>query len=113
VLFDVARIAIFFMVISYGWLLFRAPSLDKIASLTSTLIFDFGNLDYGAAWPRLAAIIGLPILFVIELVEKLDAEKPFYKILPVPAWTALYAAMIFNIAIGMTTESTQFIYMVF
>ena len=112
-LYDVAKIAFFFIVICYGWLLFRAPSLDKIASLTSTLIFDFGNMDYGAAWPRLAAIIGLPILFIIELVEKIGNEKPFYTKMPVPAWTALYAAMIFNIAIGMTTESTQFIYMVF
>lgn len=113
VLNDVMKITLFFMVICYGWLLFRAPSLDKIVSLTSTLIVDFGNMDFGAAWPRLAAVLGLPIFFIIELVEKIGVEKPFYKKMPVPAWTSLYAAIIFNIAIGMTTESTQFIYMVF
>lgn len=112
-LYDGVKIALFFAIICYGWLLFRAPSMEKIASLTSTLIFDVGNLDFGAARPRLAAMIGLPILLIIEMAEKYGIEKPFYKKMPVPAWTALYAAIIFNIAIGMTTESTQFIYMVF
>lgn len=113
IILDIAKMLLCFVVISYGWLLFRAPSLDKIVSLTSTLIFDFGNLHYGIAWPRLAAVMGLPILFIIEIIEKAEKEQPFYQKIPVPAWTALYAAIIFCIAIGMTTESTQFIYMVF
>lgn len=112
-LFDISKIVLCFAAISYGWLLFRAPSFDKIVDLTSTLIFDFGNLNFGAGIPRLAAILGLPILFVIEIAENIGKEKPFYQTLPIPVWTAIYAAIIFCIAIGMTTESTQFIYMVF
>ena len=103
----------FFLLTCYGWLLFRAPSLDKIVSLTSTLIFDFGNMNFGASWPRLAAVLGLPIFFVIEAVEGFGGGKAFYERMPVPIWTALYAAIIFCIAIGLTTESTQFIYMEF
>lgn len=113
VLNDLVKITFFFMVTCYGWLLFRAPSLDKIVELTSTLIFDFGNMNFGIAWPRLAAVIGLPIFFIIETVEKIGEGKPFYEKMPVPIWTAPYAAMIFCIAIGLTTESTQFIYMKF
>jgi len=111
--YDIAKITVCLMIVCYGWLLFRAPTLEKILTLTSTLIFDFGNLDLGIAWPRLAAAIGIPILFIVELTEKAGEEKPFYKKMPVPAWTSLYAAFIFCMAMGITTESTQFIYMVF
>lgn len=112
-LYDITKMALCFVLISYGWLLFRAPSLDKIVSLTSTLILDCGNLNFHAGIPRLAAILGLPIFFIIEIVENISNEKPFYQTLHIPVWTAIYAAIIFCIAIGMTTESAQFIYMVF
>jgi D-alanyl-lipoteichoic acid acyltransferase DltB (MBOAT superfamily) len=110
---DLVKIALCFIAICYGWLFFRAPSLDKIVSLTSTLIFDFGNMDLGVAWPKMAAVLGLPIFFMLEFIERAGGEKAFYKALPVPIWTALYAVIIFCLAIGLTTESTQFIYMVF
>ena len=113
VLYGIAKITACFIIVSYGWLLFRVSSLDKIISLTSTLIFDFGNFNLGIAWPRLAAVVSLPLLVIIEIVENYGGEKPFYQKMPVPIWTAVYAAIIFCIAIGMTTESSQFIYMVF
>lgn len=113
VLYGTAKITACFIIVSYGWLLFRVPSLDKIISLTSTLIFDFGNFNISLAWPRLAAVVSLPLLVIIEIVENYGGEKPFYQKMPVPVWTAFYAAIIFCIAIGMTTESSQFIYMVF
>jgi len=109
----VVKGALCFSLTCYGWLLFRAPSLDKIASLTGTLIFDFGDLNFGGARPRLAALCGLPVFFFIEAVEGLSGGKAFYKTMPVPIWTALYALVIFCIAIGLTTESAKFIYMVF
>jgi len=105
--------ALCFSLTCYGWLLFRASSLDKIASLTGTLIFDFGDLNFGGARPRLAALCGLPVFLVIEAVEALNGGKAFYKAMPVPMWTALYALVIFCIAVGLTTESAKFIYMVF
>ena len=105
--------AFFFCLICYGWLLFRATSLDQIVSLTSILFFDFGNMNFGAAWPRFASLCGLPIFFIIETIEGFVVGKAFYEKMPVPIWTALYAAMIFCIGIGSMTESAQFIYMVF
>lgn len=105
--------AFFFFLTCYGWLLFRAPSLEKIISFTSTLIFDFGNINFGATKPRLAALVGLPIFLIIEGVEGLGGGKAFYEKTPVPIWTALYASMIFCIGIGLTTEAAQFIYMDF
>lgn len=103
----------FFILTCYGWLLFRSPSLDKVLSLTSTLVFDFGNMDLSISKPRLAALCGLPVLVIIETVEGSVGGEAFYRKMPTSIWTALYAAMIFCIAIGLTTGSTQFIYMKF
>jgi len=107
---DVPKILFFFVLICYGWLIFRAPSLTKIASLSSTLIADFGNMTLSALRPRAAAAFGLPIFLCIEFVEYAARGRSFYKSMPVPAWTALYAAMIFCLIIGMSTESAKFIY---
>jgi len=104
------KIVFYFMVTCYGWLLFRAPSLEKIANLTSTLIFDFGNMDFGATRPRAAVLFGLPIFLCIEVIEYASNGKTFYQRLPIPAWTALYALMIFAVILGMSSESPQFIY---
>lgn len=103
-------VCVCFVLISYGWLLFRAPSIEKIFSLTSTLIFDFGNFTLSALKPRASALFGLPVLLAIEFVENAKGNQCFYKSIPIPAWTAIYAAMIFCLVIGMGTESTKFIY---
>jgi alginate O-acetyltransferase complex protein AlgI len=100
----------FFIVTCYGWLLFRAGSFEKIISLTSVLIFDFGNMGFGAMRPRAAVILGLPILLCVEFIEYGLNGKKFYEKLPIPAWTAIYALMIFNLFLGMSNESAQFIY---
>jgi alginate O-acetyltransferase complex protein AlgI len=104
------KLACFFLVTCYGWLLFRAGSLEKIISLTSVLIFDFGNMDFRAMRPRAAVGLGLPILLFIELIEYSTGGKRFYEKLPIPAWTATYALMIFVLFLGMSNESAQFIY---
>lgn len=107
------KIAFFFIITLYGWLLFRASSFAKIMTLSSTLIFDFGNLDFSASLPRAAALFGLPLFIFIESVEYLKKGKSFYVHLPIPTWTAIYASMLFCLAMGMNTESTQFIYFQF
>ncbi len=106
-------IGLFFSLTCYGWLLFRAPSLHKIVSLSSTLLFDFGNFSIGIKRPRVAALIGLPILIIAEFVEHARKEKPFVHTLAVPVWTALYAVILFALIIGLSNEATQFIYMKF
>ena len=104
------KIICLFAVTCYGWLLFRAQSLEQIINLTSVLIFDFGNMDFGALRPRAAVVIGLPILLFIELIEYNSSSKKFYERLPIPAWTAIYALMFFGLFLGVSNESAQFIY---
>lgn len=104
------KTAFFFTLTCYGWLIFRSPSLEKVVNLSSTLIVEFGNFDFGAMPPRFAALFGLPVFLCIEIIENATDGKSFYKSLPIPIWTAIYASMIFGFVIGMSTESAQFIY---
>ena len=67
-------------------------------------------MTFGALRPRAAAAFGLPLFLCIEFVENAARGRSFYKSMPVPAWTALYAAMLFCLIIGMSTESAKFIY---
>ncbi len=108
-----AKGLVFFILTCYGWLLFRSNSLENALTLSTTLITDFGNLDVGAMKPKAAALFGIPILIIIEALEYYGKGKLFYKLIPVPAWTPLYASMIFCLSMGMTTESAQFIYINF
>lgn len=110
ILSALTKTSLFFIITCYGWLIFRSPSLEKVLALSSTLIFDFGNLNFGATRPRLAALIGLPVFFIIEFVEYANNGKNFYISLPVPIWTAFYACIIFGLVIGLSTGATHFIY---
>ena len=107
---NVIKILCFFAITCYGWLLFRAESIEQIINFTSVLICDFGNMDFGALRPRAAVVLGLLILLSIELIEYNSAGKKFYERLPIPAWTAVYAVMIFGLFLGMSNDSAQFIY---
>lgn len=104
------KTAFFFVVTSYGWLIFRSPSFKKVVCLSSVLIIDCGNIDFGAMRPRVAALLGLPVFLCIELIEYASNSKGFYQKLPIPIWTALYAMMIFAFMLGISSESAQFIY---
>jgi len=59
-----AKIAIYFIITLYGWLLFRSQSFGQIAALSSTLLLDFGNLTLTSSYPRAAALFGLPIFLL-------------------------------------------------
>jgi len=100
----------FFFVICYGWLLFRAPSVETLVGFSSTLIFDFGNMAFTAIRPKAAAFLGIGLLACIELIEYLYESEPFYKRLPMPAWTALYSLVIFSFFLSLGNESVQFVY---
>jgi alginate O-acetyltransferase complex protein AlgI len=106
-------IASFFVLTCYGWVLFRSQSLRQIVDITSTLLFDFGNLRLTAPLPPEATLAGLPVLACIELVEYLSGGKRSHEVLPVPVWTGLYAIIIFALVLGAGSVSSQFVYFTF
>jgi alginate O-acetyltransferase complex protein AlgI len=104
---------VFFICVCYGWLLFRSHSLTQIGKFSSLLITDFGNFDYGGGTPRLSALVGLPLLVLVEIGQFWNSEPQSLRWLPVPARGALMAALLVIIAMGMSNEPAQFIYFQF
>jgi alginate O-acetyltransferase complex protein AlgI len=108
-----AAMAGFFMLTCYGWVLFRCGSMQQIGSFTATLLLDFGNLHLTAPLPPASTLFGLPIFAALELVGYLFNGKRVDELLPVPAWTACYAAMLFALVLGAGAVSAQFVYFTF
>jgi len=108
-----AIIAVFFVFTCYGWLLFRAHSLEQIIEFTSVLFTDFGNTDYGAGLPRLSSLLGLPLLVAMELVQFWKSDAHWYQRFSMVLRGLLIAAMITITIMGMSNEPAQFIYFQF
>jgi alginate O-acetyltransferase complex protein AlgI len=103
----------FFVVICYGWLLFRAHSLGQIVKFSCLLVSDFGNFSYSAGMPRLSALLGMSLLLAMEVTQYRNADTHFYQRFPVAVRGFLIAAMIVVTLIGMSNEPAQFIYFQF
>jgi D-alanyl-lipoteichoic acid acyltransferase DltB (MBOAT superfamily) len=108
-----ALIAIFFVIVCYGWLLFRAQSLAQVVYFSSLLISDFGNLDYRGGSPRFSSVLGLTLLLFMEIAQYWTSDARYYRSLILPARGFLIAAMLAIIMIGMSNEPAQFIYFQF
>jgi alginate O-acetyltransferase complex protein AlgI len=109
----IAFIAIFFVFICYGWLLFRAQSLAQVLHFSGLLVSDFGNLNYGAGIPRFSSILGLSLLACMELAQYSTNDALYYRRLILPARGFLIASMLVIIMIGMSNAPAQFIYFQF
>jgi D-alanyl-lipoteichoic acid acyltransferase DltB (MBOAT superfamily) len=103
----------FFLIICYGWLIFRAHSLTQIVDFTSILLTDFGDLDYGASAPRPSSLVGLVLLVLMEATQYWKADVHYYRRFPAMLRGFQIAALIVTIMIGMSNEPAQFIYFQF
>ena len=105
--------ALFFVVTCYGWLLFRANSLGQIARFTHILVSGPYGFSLDMHKPTFAALLGLPVLLVLEILEYRAGTARYYEKFPTPLRGALYATFIFLILLGTSNEPTQFIYFQF
>ena len=112
-LLGAAKIGFFFLFTLYGWLLFRATSIDQVFHFTHLIVAGFGDLDYGAAIPRLSAIIGIPLLLSMEIAEYNLDDRYWYRRLPLPVFGMLSALLLFVTLMGTSNEPAQFIYFQF
>jgi D-alanyl-lipoteichoic acid acyltransferase DltB (MBOAT superfamily) len=107
------KIVGFFVLVCYGWLLFRAHSFAQIFDFSRILITDFGNIDYAAGFPRLSAIIGFALLIPMEIWQYYTNEPTYYQRMPLPLRGFFIAALVVATLIGMSNEPAQFIYFQF
>lgn len=108
----VLLLGVFFQIVCYGWLLFRATSFDQIASFTGRLLGATAPSGLSMPAPPIAAALGIGFLLVWDtLTERFGVE--FYARWPVAVRAGLYASMIYLLAFGATTASSAFIYFQF
>jgi alginate O-acetyltransferase complex protein AlgI len=113
VLLGAAKIGFFFLFTLYGWLLFRANSLQQVVDFTRLIFTGFGSLDIGFAIPRLSALAGIPLLAMMEFAEYNLNDRYWYRRLLVPLFGLLCATLLFLTLMGTSNEPAQFIYFQF
>ncbi|OYW45970.1 MAG: hypothetical protein B7Z08_00285 [Sphingomonadales bacterium 32-68-7] len=108
------KIAGFGLITLYGWMLFRAHSLEQIGNFTATLFTGAGGLTVTAARPGFSAALGVLLLVAWELVQyRRGGDAKFYRGLPDPLTALAIAGMIFLTLMGTSNEPAQFIYFQF
>jgi D-alanyl-lipoteichoic acid acyltransferase DltB (MBOAT superfamily) len=112
-LWQALGIALFFVITCYGWLLFRAGSLEQVTAFTHSLLTFGGGTTFTMSRPTLAAMLGLSILIPYEFAQHFAGSPQFYRRLPRPIRGALYATFVLAILLGTSNEPTQFIYFQF
>ena len=107
------RIAFFMPFVCYGWLLFRAESLDQILTFTKTL----GSGPFGTTiqmkGPSSSALLGLPVLVALELGQLTTRSVECHRRLSPALRGGLYALLTILFLMGTSNEPTQFIYFQF
>jgi len=109
------KVILFFQVVCYGWLLFRAGSLEQIGTFTTRILTldpaDFARL--GMPSVPISAVLGIGLLFLWDLAIELSGSVRFYARWALPLRAGLYACMIYLLAFGATTQTSAFIYFQF
>ena len=106
--------ALFFQVVCYGWLLFRANSFGQIADFTGRLIGTIpapGGISVPE--PPLAAVLAMGFLFAWDAIIEHSGNVKFYARWPMLVRAGLYAGMVYLLAFGATTTTSAFIYFQF
>lgn len=110
----IATVILFFQVVCYGWLLFRAQSFGQITEFTGKLFgFIAGPAGTSVAKPPLAAMLGMVLLLVWDVMIARSGDDRFYERWPILIRAGLYAGMIYLLAFGATTSASTFIYFQF
>jgi alginate O-acetyltransferase complex protein AlgI len=113
VLSAILATVIFFGFTCYGWLLFRANSLDQIVDYTRILFTNFGSFSLSLPKPTFPALVGLPLLVVYEAFEYYAGTPHFYNHYPALIRGAFYAVLTLLIIMGTSNAPAQFIYFQF
>jgi D-alanyl-lipoteichoic acid acyltransferase DltB (MBOAT superfamily) len=110
---SILAILFFFILTCYGWLLFRANSLEQVATFTKILLTDFGDFSLSMPKPSLSGLIGLPLLIIYEVIEYQFKDVHFYLRFRPFVRGAFYAVLTTIILMGVSNAPEQFIYFQF
>jgi len=112
--FKLVKVAVFFHVICYGWILFRAQSLEQIADMTRVLLFSGFKLSAAQMWNLFSGLIFYVwFLMAVQIYQYVKNDlMAVYK----SHWLArglFYYLCIMMILIYGVTDAKDFIYFQF
>ncbi|KNZ34098.1 MAG: hypothetical protein AD742_01330 [Methylibium sp. NZG] len=105
------RVASMFLLTCYGWLLFRATSLDQVVAMTASLAQPLQGID-GASMARVTWII-LPLL-IVQVIQARSGELFFMKLPSIPPSMRVigYSIMLY-LTLFLGGEAQSFVYFQF
>ena len=107
-------IVLFFQVVCYGWLLFRATSFDQITDFTGRIIgLVPGGTTSVLQDPPIAVFLGILFLLIWDTLTETTGRIRFYSGWPLYIRAVMYAGMVYLLAFGATTATATFIYFQF
>jgi alginate O-acetyltransferase complex protein AlgI len=113
-LLRIGMIALFFQVVSYGWLLFRAGSFGQIVDFSGRLLGTIpAPTTISVPAPPLAALLAMGVLFVWDLMVERTGDVQFYARWHIAVRAIIFAVMVYLLAFGATTATSAFIYFQF
>jgi alginate O-acetyltransferase complex protein AlgI len=104
---------LFFQLVCYGWLLFRAHTFAQIAAFTGQLLHGSYSVAPSLLKPPLATLAGIAILAAYDFLAYRSGRAAFYRGWPVPARSAFYALLLFVSIMGLANARSAFIYFQF
>jgi hypothetical protein len=113
VLFRLITAALFFQLVCYGWLLFRAESLADVVRLSAELVTPGGWTDLSFPHPPLAALLGVLLFIPWETMTFFKGRDTFYQSWPPFARGLLVGTLLILLAMGVNNDASTFIYFQF
>jgi D-alanyl-lipoteichoic acid acyltransferase DltB (MBOAT superfamily) len=107
------RIGFFMIFVCYGWLLFRAHTMDQIVQFTAQLAWLRPSGASMLPMPTLSAIAGTLLLAGMQFVDYRAGRLESFMRWPAALQGALYAALFFVLIMGTSNAPVQFIYFQF
>ena len=104
---------VMFHLTCYGWLIFRAPSLGKLAGLTRSLAFDFAPTTINVTGLLVPLLLYVTPLLVVHLVEARADDVLVVPRLRTVVRYSIYAATLYLILLFGNFGGSDFIYFQF
>lgn len=103
--------SVFMVLTAYGWLIFRANSLQQVLDMTRALFT--GGWTTVVSAPPLSVMAGLPLLMGIDTVHRLRGGEAGRAAIHWSVRSFAYASMVFVIFLGLANARSSFIYFQF
>ncbi len=106
-------VILFFHVTCFGWLLFRAESIEAIITMCTILLTGPYHVEMLIKIFKISALLGIPLLLLLDVVQYMRNASDWYRTLPTFVRGGVYAIMLVIFLMGLRNLPAEFIYFQF